>query len=116
MDDAGLASPWPAGETSRLDLAFFTGGQSRFLTMAPPQPIIEAEVEHALHRLTGRPPEPKPIEVFGVGMTHATWQNEIQRSGRAERYGVCVHCRTEELEETLAASHTAESVEDEQSE
>lgn len=57
--------------TQRRDLALLMGGLSLFRTMAPPQPIIEAEVEHALHRLMGKPERPKPIEVFGVGMAHA---------------------------------------------
>lgn len=55
----------------RRELAFVMGPLSRFRTIAPLQPIIEAEVEHALHRLTGQPEHPKPIEVFGVGMAHA---------------------------------------------
>lgn len=47
------------------------GPLSLFRTIAPPQSIIEAEVEQALHRLTGKPEHPKPIVVFGVGMAHA---------------------------------------------
>lgn len=55
----------------RAELAAEMGLLSGFVTLAPPQSLWRAEIEHALHRHFGKPSSISPIEFLGRGMAFA---------------------------------------------
>jgi hypothetical protein len=56
---------------SRHRLAATMGELSRFHTVAPQAHVVPAEIDRALHARFGRPLQPRPLQVFGVGVRHA---------------------------------------------
>lgn len=63
---------------SRHRLADVMAELSRFHAIAPQADVVPAEIDRALNERFGRPRQPRPLQVFGVGLRHASGEDDLQ--------------------------------------